>query len=89
MKNTINSVIHPDGTIGCFVCIVMFIFIFLGVSGVYMRINMADNIQSVSAEEIDVQEKKKMIVIVFSATWCGPCQEMKRTTWNNPQLKKY
>ena len=41
----------------------------------------------ISASETIAQ--KQLIVMCFTANWCSPCQEMKRTTWNNPQLKKY
>lgn len=43
----------------------------------------------VVAQEIQTQEQNPMIVMIFSASWCGPCQTMKRTTWSNPQLQKY
>jgi thioredoxin-related protein len=37
--------------------------------------------------------KSDYSVIVFSATWCGPCQRMKRNVWPKDrikvQLKKY
>ncbi len=70
------------------VCLVVMVFMFL-IFCSYVCIESYSNIQSVVAKEIEMQEQKQIIVMVFSAGWCAPCQTMKRTTWSNPQLKKY
>ena len=30
----------------------------------------------------------KPVVVVVSASWCGPCQKMKKNVWENDQFKK-
>jgi thioredoxin 1 len=31
---------------------------------------------------------KEKHVLVFSATWCGPCRMMKSTVWNDPEVEE-
>lgn len=30
----------------------------------------------------------KAVLMMFSASWCRPCQMMKRFTWNDPRVKR-
>lgn len=40
------------------------------------------------AEKV-VQETKKPRVVVFSASWCGPCQEMKKSVYPDSAIQVF
>jgi len=39
-----------------------------------------------AAASDEVSSSDKRMLLLFSATWCGPCNEMKRNVWSDPQV---
>jgi thiol:disulfide interchange protein len=41
---------------------------------------------SLPAAQAEAKKTKRPILVYFSTTWCGPCKEMKRTTFKDAKV---
>ena len=41
-----------------------------------------------AAATSEARQSGKPLFLYFTASWCGPCQEMRRTTWSNASVER-
>jgi thiol:disulfide interchange protein len=40
-----------------------------------------------AAARVEADRSHKFLVVYLTATWCGPCQQMRRTTWSDKNVQ--
>jgi thiol:disulfide interchange protein len=69
------------------ICLLMVAFSYFNASGEGgpERIQWRTDFNSAAAE---AKSSNKPLFLYFTATWCGPCQSLKHTTWASADVEK-
>ena len=85
----------PDsGRGGAFKPLIFIAAVFFGVGAIFLVARLATPGEKIpwqsdlARARLEAAESRKQVFVYFTADWCGPCQEMKRTVFSDAEVDR-